>query len=62
MVDNQDVTCAEVYGITTEHTAVIQRKIRDLRKLEKTLTRMANECSRGRVPDCPIIETLFANT
>lgn len=60
MVDAQGVTCAEVHNITTEHIADIRKKIRDLRKLEKVLTKMANECSRGDIPDCPIIETLFA--
>ena len=61
MVDNKEVTCAEVHSITTEHIADIRLKIRDLRKLEKVLTQMADECSRGDVPDCPIVETLFAN-
>ena len=61
MVDSKDVTCAEVHAITTEHIADIRLKIRDLRKLEKALTQMASECSRGDVPDCPIVETLFAN-
>jgi len=60
MVDNKGVTCGEVHTITTEHIADIRQKIRDLRKLEKVLTQMANECSRGDIPDCPIIETLFA--
>ena len=60
MVDDKGVTCAEVHNITTEHIADIRKKIRDLTKLEKVLTKMANECSRGDIPDCPIIETLFA--
>ncbi len=59
MVDAKGVTCAEVHNITTEHIADIRQKIRDLRKMEKVLTQMANECSRGDIPDCPIIETLF---
>ena len=60
MVDAKDVTCAEVHSITVEHISDIKQKIRDLRKLEKVLTQMANECSRGDIPECPIIETLFA--
>lgn len=60
MVDNKGVSCAEVHSITTEHIADIRQKIRDLRQLENALTQMANECSRGDIPDCPIIETLFA--
>jgi len=60
MVDAKGVTCAEVHSITTAHIADIKKRIRDLLKLEKVLTQMANECSRGDIPQCPIIETLFA--
>ena len=60
MVDAEDVTCSEVHSITTGHIADIRRKIRDLQNLEKVLTQMAKECNRGDIPDCPIIETLFA--
>ena len=60
MVDAKDITCSEVHNITVEHIRDRKKKIRDLRKLEKVLTQMANECSRGDIPECPIIETLFA--
>ncbi len=59
MVDHENITCAEVHSVTTAHVADIRQKIKDLCKLEKVLTRMANECSRGDVPECPIIEALF---
>ena len=59
MVDHENVTCAEVHDMTTAHVADIRQKIKDLRKLERVLTQMANECSRGDVPECPIIEALF---
>ena len=60
MVDAKNITCAEVHSITTEHIADIRKKIRDLQNLEMVLTQMAKECSRGDIPDCPIIETLLA--
>ena len=59
MVDECDLSCAEVHGITVAHLSDIRTKIADLRKLEKALQEMAAECSRGDVPDCPIVETLF---
>ena len=59
MVDHDNITCAEVYSVTTAHIADVRQKIKDLRKLEKVLSQMANECSRGDVPECPIIEALF---
>ena len=59
MVDEQESTCAEVHGMTIEHLSSVRNKIADLRKMESVLKNMAAECSRGDVPDCPIIETLF---
>jgi len=59
MVDRKDFSCSEVHDLTTEHLASVQDKIRNLKKLEKALSAMVSECSRGDVPECPIIDTLF---
>ena len=59
MVDRQDFTCAEVHGMIVQHLSSVREKISALRSLEKALGGMAAECSRGDVPDCPILETLF---
>ncbi len=42
-----------------DHLADVRRRIADLRRLERVLATMVAECSRGNVPECPIIETLF---
>lgn len=59
MVDREDFTCGEVHGLTVTHLTTVQRKLADLKRLEKVLKSMASECSKGDVPDCPIIDTLF---
>ncbi len=59
MVDGQDFTCGEVHEMTMAHLANVEKKISDLRKLKKALSSMAAECSRGDVPDCPILDTLY---
>lgn len=59
MADRTDFTCAEVHTLTVDHLASVQKKITNLRKLEKVLSLMAADCSQGDVPDCPILETLF---
>ena len=61
MVDGKDFTCGEVHDMTVSHLSNVKNKISDLRRLEKVLKKMAAECSKGDVPDCPIVETLFAN-
>lgn len=59
MVDRDDFSCSEVHELTVGHLASVQEKITSLKKLEKALAAMAAECSRGDVPGCPILDTLF---
>lgn len=59
LVDGHAYSCAEVYNLTSEHLAEIRRKIADLRRLQRVMTVMAAQCSRDRIPDCPIIDALF---
>tara|TARA_B110000971_G_C19695192_1_gene357247 strand:- start:45 stop:449 length:405 start_codon:yes stop_codon:yes gene_type:complete len=61
MVDGVDLTCGEVHDMTIFHLSNVKTKIADLRQLEKTLKKIAAECSKGDLPDCPIIDTLFAD-
>jgi len=42
-----------------DHLTSVRQKIAALHKLEQALSTMAAECSRGDVPACPILETLF---
>jgi len=60
MTEGNDFTCAEVHDLTITHLHSIRMKIATLQRLEQTLSDMAAECSRGAVPDCPVIDTLFA--
>jgi len=57
VVDRQ-VSCARVKAIAEEHLGDIRVKIRDLRRMERTLGDLAGRCSGRVVPDCPIIEAL----
>lgn len=60
LVDGDAYTCAQVERLALVQIAEIQRKIADLQKLEAALQRMAAQCSGGNLPDCPIIDALFA--
>ena len=59
MVDRDDFTCNEVYDVTAAHLVNVKKKLSDLKRLERALKNMVSECSKGDVPDCPIIDTLF---
>ena len=60
--DGDGHTCEAVQAITVKHAAEIREKIADLRKLERVLEDMAEQCPGGKVPECPIIDALFDET
>ncbi|HUZ73769.1 MAG TPA: MerR family transcriptional regulator [Stellaceae bacterium] len=59
LVDGRKYTCAQIEALARDHVQEIGRKISDLRKLKNVLDSMASQCSRGKVPACPIIDALF---
>ncbi|WP_455211746.1 MerR family transcriptional regulator [Kaarinaea lacus] len=59
LVDGGNYTCSDVKAITMEHVESIRQKIADLKKLEKTLSRIASQCAGNSTPECPIIDTLY---
>jgi MerR family mercuric resistance operon transcriptional regulator len=61
LVDGHAYTCAQVRALTLEHLAEIRRKIADLRRLDRVMSEMAARCTGRRVPECPIIDALFAS-
>jgi MerR family mercuric resistance operon transcriptional regulator len=60
LVDGHRYTCAQIHEITVRHAGDVRRKIADLRRLERVLTAMAAQCEGGQVPECPIVDALFA--
>lgn len=59
LVDGGNYTCAEIRDHTTTHLKDVEDKIRDLRKMRRTLKFMVSECEGGSVPECPIVDALF---
>jgi len=61
LVDSHDYTCGEIFDLTIDHLGSVRQKIADLKRLERTLARISNECSGGAVPECPVIDALWAD-
>jgi MerR family mercuric resistance operon transcriptional regulator len=59
MVDGEHYTCAEVKSLTLDHLKDVRGKLADLKKLEKVLKQLADQCTGDKTPDCPIVEALF---
>ena len=52
-------SCEQVRQTTATHLADVHEKITDLRKMERTLKALIDQCDVNTSPDCPIIEALF---
>ena len=61
LVDGGGYTCGEVKALTERHRKIVRKKIADLRRLEKTLAGISAGCVGDAVPECPIIDALFAS-
>ena len=59
LVDGGSYTCVDIQALTMEHLENIRQKIADLKKLEKSLAKIASQCSGEKVPECPVIDALF---
>ncbi len=59
LADGEEYDCGKVREITLHHLQGVKDKIRDLRRLERTLTMISNDCEGGIAPSCPIIEALY---
>ena len=59
LVDGHRYTCQQVKAVTVRHVESVREKVRDLRRLEKTLAQIVARCQGKEVPHCPIIDALF---
>jgi len=59
MVDEHDYTCGDIHAMTTAHLKSVRDRIRDLQRLERTLSGIADKCSGDAVPECPIIDEML---
>lgn len=53
--------CGEANALTQRHLADVRARMRDLKRLERTLVAISAQCVEGELgPGCPIIEALSA--
>jgi MerR family mercuric resistance operon transcriptional regulator len=60
LVGSHALTCADVRNMARGHIVDIRRKVKDLKKLERVLTDLADRCHGRKVPECPLLDTLNA--
>ena len=62
LVDGRKYSCTQVEALARNQVREIGRKIDDLRKFRRVLQAMAARCRGGTIPECPIIDALFAQS
>ncbi len=56
--DDRARSCGAVDRLTREHLSAVDRKISDLMALRQELGSLLEQCSRGTIADCRIIDAL----
>ena len=60
---NDDGACCEkARSVTVAHRGEVRRKIADLKRLERALSGLIDECQPARWPVCPIMDALSTST
>jgi DNA-binding transcriptional MerR regulator len=64
LIENPERDCNEAKDLAEEHLAVVRKKLRELRALERSLSQFAESCAAtcagGPVRDCVIMDDLSA--
>ena len=58
LVDCDNVSCKSVKAIADEHLRDVRSKLDELKKVERVLRRLSDQCSGADVPQCPIMDVL----
>jgi len=59
LVDDGSYTCKQIHDLTLVHAQEVSGKLADLQNMENILNGMIEHCSKGDIPECPIIDNLF---
>jgi MerR family mercuric resistance operon transcriptional regulator len=58
LADNE-ATCREAHALAIRHRNAIRAKIKELKQLERLLSRTTQRCAQTSAAPCPIIEVLM---
>ena len=51
--------CADVHDLLIDHIVDVQKKLGDLKRMQKSLERLKSKCQDGTLNDCPVIDELM---
>ena len=51
--------CADVHKLLEDHVHDVQKRVRELERMERALVRLKRQCRDGTLHDCPVIDELM---
>ena len=57
-LDASAPSCAKAYKIAARHRDGVRAKIADLKRLDRRLSAIMDDCARNSAPDCALIDAL----
>ena len=51
--------CAKVHDLLQEHVNDVQERIGELKRMERALSRLKDQCQNGTLHDCPVVDELM---
>ena len=60
LAHQQRPACAEVHELLEQHVRDVQKRVRELQRLERALVRLKAQCHDGTLHECPVIDELMS--
>jgi MerR family mercuric resistance operon transcriptional regulator len=59
LADDRGRTCGEARALASAHLEEVRAKVAALKTMERVLKELIAHCDAGKLPECPLIESLF---
>lgn len=59
LIEFKNSSCDQVFSIVTKQIAVLDEKLKEIRRLKTALTDLSSACEEGRYSDCPALAKLL---
>ncbi len=59
LAHQQRPACADVYKLLDQHVNDVRSKVRELKRMQQSLSRLKSQCHDGTLHDCPVIDELM---
>ena len=59
LIEFKDSSCDQVFSIVTKQIAVLDEKLKEIRRLKTALTDLSSACEESKHSDCPALEELL---